>query len=389
MSGVRLLVLSAEIGEGHVSAARSLVRRLERLGEVERVELRTDLEVLGARLGGFLTRGFHAHLEQSRWTYELSYRMFFQRSLPRRAAQRVLGLLGGGGLRTVIGEFGADVVVAEFPVLSAALGELRAHGKLNVPVCSSISDPAGLYYWVHPGVDMHLLSWPEAKPEAERIAGPGRAVVVQAMVDERFHQAPPRAEARARLALPPEAEVITVSGGGWGMGEIAELVAIVLRRRPQATVVALAGRNQALRAALEQAQSVTERLRVMGFTDRMPELLAASDVLIHTTGGTTALEARVAGCRLINYGSGVAHVRAHAEALARRGLAEWARHPEELPGALQRSLARGRPAPPDLGGYPDPADVVVGLGRKTSRRGSDSANQLAAALSASAAGRAE
>jgi hypothetical protein len=30
-----------------------------------------------------------------------------------------------------------------------------------------------------------------------------------------------------------------------------------------------------------------------GFTARMPELLAASDVLVHTTGGTTMLEARV------------------------------------------------------------------------------------------------
>jgi len=206
------------------------------------------------------------------------------------------------------------------------------------------------------------------------------------MVDERFHRAPGREEARAELSLPRDAEVITLSGGGWGMGEVAQLVDLVLRARPQATVVALAGRNQQLHRALEAAHQGSQRLRVLGFTELMPQLLAAGDALVHTTGGTTALEARVVGCPLINFGRGVAHVRAHAAAMAERGLAEWAQRLEDLPGALERTL--GRPRPERLGeDYPDPAEVVVGLGRTSSRRGSDAANHRAAAAKASAAGR--
>jgi UDP-N-acetylglucosamine:LPS N-acetylglucosamine transferase len=383
---MRVLALSAAIGEGHVTAVRSLVERLERRPEVHEVGLRTDLEVLGPRLGRFLTRGFHTHLEQARWTYDLSYELFFRRSLPRQLAQRVLGLLSAGGLTATIDQFRPDVVVTEFPVLSAALGELRAHGKLAVPVCSSISDPAGLYYWVHPGVDLHLLSWPESLAEAERIGGRGRSTVVRAMVDERFHRAPGRDEARSELSLPGDAELIILSGGGWGMGEVAQLVDLVLGVRPQATVVALAGRNQQLQRALEAAHPGSQRLRVLGFTQQMPQLLAAGDVLVHTTGGTTALEARVVGCPLINFGRGVAHVRAHAAAMAEQGLAEWARRLEDLPAALERTL--GRPRPERLGeDYPDPAEVVVGLGRTSSRRGSGAANHRAAAARASAAGR--
>jgi UDP-N-acetylglucosamine:LPS N-acetylglucosamine transferase len=383
---VRVLVLSAEIGEGHVTAARSLVGRLQGRPEVEEVELRTDLDVLGPRLGRFLTRGFHTHLEQARWTYERSYQLFFLRSWPRHLAQRVLGLLSAPGLTNTISDYRADVVVTEFPVLSAALGELRASKKLAVPVCSSISDPAGLYYWVHPGVDMHLLSWPEAQAEADRIAGPGRAVVVRAMVDERFHQAPPREQARTALNLPLDGELVTISGGGWGMGEVGQLVETVLLARPQATIIALAGRNQGLRAALQDTHPSLDRLRVLGFTEQMPQLLTATDALIHTTGGTTALEARVVGCPMINFGRGVAHVRAHAAAMADRGLAEWAQRLDELPGALERTLQRPRPQPLG-GGYPDPAEVVVAVARTKSRLGLDPANQRAAAASASAPGR--
>src|SRR5207248_6302302 len=60
---VRVLVLTAAIGEGHVTAARSLAARLERRPEVDAVDLRSDLDVLGSRLGPFLTAGFHTHLE--------------------------------------------------------------------------------------------------------------------------------------------------------------------------------------------------------------------------------------------------------------------------------------------------------------------------------------
>ena len=44
------------------------------------------------------------------------------------------------------------------------------------------------------------------------------------------------------------------------------------------------------------------RVHVYGFTDKMPELLAAADVLVHSTGGVTCLEARAAGTPVVSYG---------------------------------------------------------------------------------------
>ncbi len=374
-----MLVLCADIGEGHVTVARSLTRGLSRRDDVDAVELRADLDVLGPRLGRFLTRGFHIHLDRIGWSYELAYRVFFERARPRQAAHLALAALGGRGLRRTIAAFGPDVVVTEYPVLSAALGQLRALGRLPVPVCSSISDPAGLHYWAHPGIDLHLLSWPESLAEVERIAGPGRAVAVQPLIDARFSiGAASRAGARAALSLPADVPSVLVSGGGWGLGDLAGAVEIALAAVPDVIVICLAGRNQRTRAQLTSRFGASRRVRVLGFTDRMPELLAASDALIHTTGGTTALEARVVGCPLINYGAGVAHVRAHARAMAELGLAEWAPDRAALGPALRRALARDRPPPLAVDELPDAAGLVVQVAR--------AANHRTASASASAAG---
>jgi UDP-N-acetylglucosamine:LPS N-acetylglucosamine transferase len=375
---MRVLVLCADIGEGHVTVARSLADSLARRHDVEAVELHTDLDVLGPRLGQFLTRGFHVHLDQIGWSYELAYRIFFEQALPRHAAHLALAALGGRGLRSTIAAFRADVVVTEYPVLSAALGQLRALGRLPVPVCSSISDPAGLYYWAHPGIDLHLLSWPESLAEVERIAGPGRAVAVRPLVDGRFLAPPTREAARATLSLPAEVPVVLVSGGGWGIGDLAGATDVALGLVPEAIVICLAGRSERVRAALASTYDRDPRIRILGFTEQMPELLAAADALIHTTGGTTALEARIVGSPLINYGTGVAHVRAHARAMAEQRLAEWAPDRAALAPALGRTLANGRPEPLRVDALPDAASLVVQVGTR--------ANHRAAAASASAAG---
>jgi len=359
--GARILVLCAAIGEGHLTVARRLVADLEARRDVGEVALRTDLEVMGERFGEFMTSGFQIHLEEGRWTYELAYRVFFQRSLPRRAAQRTLAVLGARGLRRTLGVWRPDVIVTEYPVLSAALGVLRTHGRIDVPVCSSVSDPAGLYYWAHPGIDLHLLSWPEAVAEVDRIAGPGRAAAVKPLIDSRFLHAPPREVARADLELPSEAPVLVISGGGWGIGDLEGAARTALEYDPEARAICLAGRNEAVRTRLQHAFGAQPRIRILGFTERMPTLLSAADAIVHTTGGTTALEARAVGCPLINYGRGIAHVRAHARALRDLDLAEWAPERSALNAAITRALIQGRRPPMNVEALPDAAALVAAL----------------------------
>ncbi|HEX3801666.1 MAG TPA: glycosyltransferase [Solirubrobacteraceae bacterium] len=359
--GLRVLVLCADIGEGHVTVAQALTASLRDHERVDAVELRTDLTVMGARMGRFMDNGFRTHIDGSGWSYDLAYRVFFEPELPRRAGQLALALLGGRGLRRTIADFKADVVVAEYPVLSAALGELRALGRLPVPVCSSISDPAGLYYWAHPGVDMHLLSWPQSLAEADRIAGPGKSTVVRPAIDARYMEPLDRASARAELGLPMDVPVVVVSGGGWGMGDLAGAAEVASDLLTDGLVVALAGRSEDAHTALSARFAQDRGVRVLGFTRQMPELLMAADALIHTTGGTTALEAQVVGCPLINFGSSVAHVRAHARALAELGMARWAPDRQALEPALRATLAAGRRQPMVVDGLPRAADVVVGV----------------------------
>ena len=128
-----------------------------------------------------------------------------------------------------------------------------------------------------------------------------------------------RATARSRLGLPVQGHLVAVSGGGWGVGDLPGAVEAALKC-DDTTVVVLAGRNEALRATLEERYGADPHVHVWGFTERMDELLRAADVAVHSTGGVTSLEALSCGCPLIGYGSSIGHIRVHNRTMAALGL---------------------------------------------------------------------
>jgi hypothetical protein len=82
----------------------------------------------------------------------------------------------------------------------------------------------------------------------------------------------------------------------------------------------------------------------MGFTDRMGDVLAAADVLVHSSAGLTILEAIIRGCPVVSYGFSYGHVRAADDAMERFGLAQVARHQGDVVPAITRAL-ESRPEP--------------------------------------------
>ena len=166
------------------------------------------------------------------------------------------------------------------------------------------------------------------------------------------------ADARRALGLPANGQVIAVSGGGWGVGDLLGATRAALKV-PDAIVLCLCGRNDTTRARVAQEFGDEPRLRLMGFTDRMGDVLAASDALIHSSAGLTVLEAIIRGCPVISYGFGYGHVRASNRAMLKFGLAQVAGTEAELGPALEKALAH-RPEPdPSFARRPATASLIL------------------------------
>jgi UDP-N-acetylglucosamine:LPS N-acetylglucosamine transferase len=360
---VRVLVLTASVGEGHDLPARVLADELRAHGA--EVVVADGLDELGSVLAGAAEGGMRVTYGSGRmlWLFDLQYLLFARLAPTRAIGQRLLYALGGKRLLRFVHLQKPDVVVSTYPGVTEVLARLRRAGRLDVPVVSAITDLSALRYWAAPGIDLHLLTHLESVAEVRRIAGQRtRIEAVRGLNDPAFLSPPSRAEARTRLGLPNDAPVVAVSGGGWGVGDLEGPV----RAAGDSVVLALCGRNVNKRAYLEHAFAGEENVRVLGFVDEMATLLSASDVLVHSTAGLTVLEAYMLGCRAISYGWGVGHIRLNNRAFARYGIAQVVSRLDDLPAAIERALAQPRiPRYADFAKLPSAAERVLAMNQST------------------------
>ncbi|MBV9166041.1 MAG: NAD-dependent epimerase/dehydratase family protein [Solirubrobacterales bacterium] len=339
----QVLIISADIGEGHDLPARAVAHEFSDEDPDAQVSVVNGLPAMGSGLTRVLRENSAFMFDRLPWLFDFFYTLFMRFAPTRWLARRLLYAFGHRGLLRLIRAHSPDHIVSTYPGVTAVLGEMRRRGRLSIPCYSSITDLAGLHFWAHPGIDLHFVTHPESMEEVERIAGSGSVRWAKPPTSASFLAARSRADARRALALPAEGKVIAVSGGGWGVGDLLGATRAALEIE-DATVLCLCGRNDKLRSRVSQRLGSEPRLRLMGFTDRMGDVLAASDVLIHSSAGLTVLEAIIRGCPVVSYGFGYGHVRASNTALERFGLAQVARRYHEIRPALERALAR-RPEP--------------------------------------------
>ncbi len=335
----RVLILSADVGEGHAAAARALAAQLEHAREPTEVTVIDGLAAMGRVLRPVVEDGYRVQLRFVPWTYTLVYFVLAHVPPIRILTSWLLCLFGSRPLARRIAEHDPDVVVSTYPAVTVVLARLRRTGAVECPTAATITDLTGLFFWAQRGIDMHMVMYGESIRSVERIAGNGSVRHVKPLIDAEFlSQRCPRQSRRA-LGLPVEGRSVVVSGGGWGVGDVEGAVREFTRVPEVSSIVCLAGRNQHLEHKLRERFRGDERVHVLGFTDRMPEILAAADVLVHSTGGVTCLEAMAAGTPVVSYGLPVGHARLNTRAMAALDLVRLANDTKELRQHVQASFA--------------------------------------------------
>jgi processive 1,2-diacylglycerol beta-glucosyltransferase len=351
----RVLILSADVGEGHAAAARALAAQLGETEQATEVTVIDGLAAMGRVLKPVVEDGYRVQLRFIPWTYTLVYGLLNHVRPARVVATRLLCWFGSRPLARSIAEHEPDVVVSTYPAVTVVLARLRRTGEVTCPTVATITDLTGLFFWAQPGIDMHMVMYGESLSSVEQIAGHDSVRLVQPLISGEFLQRRSPLEARRALGLPEDGRMVVVSGGGWGVGDVEGAVREFIRVPEASSIVCLAGRNEQLATKLERAFADEPRVHVYGFTERMPELLAAADVLVHSTGGVTCLEAMAAGTPVVSYGLPVGHARVNTRAMAALDIVRLANDTNELREHVRASFAAA--GTPEADGELQPAEV--------------------------------
>jgi processive 1,2-diacylglycerol beta-glucosyltransferase len=291
---LRALLLSGPLGLGHEMPVRSFGNLFSRSGW--QVRALDSMALLGSAASSAGQRVFDALMTVPGIYDGLHFANLRTGSrvaqvMDRAAARRVVP-----ALRAELAREPADLLLSVFATGALAAARLKAEapGRRAVVYCP---DVAAHKLWVHEGTDLFLVSSPAAAASVRRFRPRALVAIVPPPVRDAFYTVPAQETARHTLQIPTYASCVLLIDSGWGFAPLVESASVLADAGVY--VLAVAGRNTAVERRLRELAAVKPLVIPFGYTDQVPELMAAADLVVALPGATTCGEARVVGRPLL------------------------------------------------------------------------------------------
>jgi processive 1,2-diacylglycerol beta-glucosyltransferase len=286
----RILIVTAAFGEGHNSAARNLGLALDAAGALTRV---SDPCLLGAPgLTSLLSRGYRLATNRFPKIWAAVYRSTDRcdfsksRSPVMRLPERALG--------TLIDEFKPLAIISTYPLYPYFLKRIP-QGKL--PVFTVITDSIEINAaWLRAPTDFWLVTDPTTRETMVRKNLPADKIIDTGFpVHPVFSEITPLTADTAcdpfRVLYFPTASRQLLRRHGRAL----------LEASPTVTLTIVLGRNvrRLYRRARELKDTYPGRVRIIGWTRKVPQFLNSHHLVVGKAGGATVHEAIAAQCPML------------------------------------------------------------------------------------------
>ncbi|MHA6529553.1 MGDG synthase family glycosyltransferase [Paenibacillus sp. BAC0078] len=328
-----VLIVTSKFGDGHVKVAEAIehsfkVRGMDRVYTVDLfAEVNPRLNELSRRF--YLNSTFPAQ-ELYGLLYEITSSM-----KPGRAMGKLLHSLGKRKVRQLLEGLRPDVIIHTFPYLAAA--QLAEETDSQVPVFTVMTDYVLHGRWMHPHTTKYFVASERLKT-ALLAAGAAEDTLVVSGIPVRhpFEQVQDREELLAKHGLDGTRRYLLLAAGAYGvLSNISGLIHSVLAQSGF-DVIVVCGNNHKLRAATESIFKANDRVHVLGYTDRMHELMHISSCLLTKAGGITLTEALSQLLPVIVYRPLPGQEAGNAAALASEQIIDVALDEEQLISQLHQ-----------------------------------------------------
>ncbi|SDX83493.1 Monogalactosyldiacylglycerol synthase [Collimonas sp. OK242] len=357
----KLLLLSVSAGAGHMRAAEAL--RAYAAAEFPDTEA-IHLDAMDYVPAGFraVYTDFYLHLvnrHPALWGYVYQKSDKALSNSPTQKLRRAIERISTRPLRAAIQAAAPDAIICTHFLPAELLAREIGSQRVVCPVWVQVTDFDLHSMWLQPLMRGYFAATEEI---AYRMRARGLAAdavhVTGIPIMPGFGKTLERRQCAQHFGLDPERKIILMMSGGAGIGDLDKTVQRLLELADDFQLVALAGKNAALLASLQQlAAAHPGHLFPFGFTNQVEQLMACADLAITKPGGLTTSECLAMGVPMIIHSPIPGQEERNADYLLEQGAALKAidltalafrvqlllQQPDLLLRLRQRSLALGRP----------------------------------------------
>lgn len=297
---MKVLILSCDTGCGHNSAAAALSDELRRRG-IEHTVF-DPLTLGGKRTDRIVSASYSGMLRKAPSAFGVIYRVGdLYSSTGITSPVYLANAVYAKKLQAYITNGGYDRVICTHLFAMEAMTAIKRRLGGSVPCYGVMTDYTCVPFFSETKLDGYFIPHEDLREEHVKKGIPcDRIWCTGIPVRERFTHHTDKAEARAALGMPADAEIALVMSGGVGCGNIGEICSALLKKQTgKLAVFVLTGRNAQMKQELDGRFSDVPALHTVSFTDKVNLYMNASDVMISKPGGLTSTEAAVSGIPLV------------------------------------------------------------------------------------------
>jgi processive 1,2-diacylglycerol beta-glucosyltransferase len=302
-----ILILSASVGAGHMRAAQAVelaTRQLDPQANVKNIDILTLTNAAFRRVYG---KAYLDLVNLAPHVLGYVYDLLDKPRSPKSKRDRLRLAVEKVNLKKFCEMMEAgnwDIVVNTHFLPAEIIASLRRDRKLSVPQITVTTDFETHRLWVNQPCERYTTATEEGAAYLRHWGVPSESIVATGIpIHPVFSQPKDRAQCLTRQGLIGDRPVVLQLAGGFGVGPIERLFRGLLEIEISLEIAVVAGRNEQVKRELEQIKPPNRhRVKVLGFTDQMDELMAAADVVVSKPGGLTTSEvlARGAAMAIVN-----------------------------------------------------------------------------------------
>jgi processive 1,2-diacylglycerol beta-glucosyltransferase len=284
----RILIIYSTFGDGHLQTANAVKQQLVAQG-IKRIHM-IDLMAEAHPYLNALSRFFY--IKSSAWfpgIYGLSYHL--TNGAPSDGPfNRMIHSIGKRKLQEMIERIQPDAVIHTFPFL--AIEQLIKDQALSIPTFTVITDYVLHSRWIHPGTQHYFIATESLKREMMAAGISEQKISVTGIPIREAFDAPVQTEALfIKYGLHPRKKHALIVAGAFGvLAHVRKMVSAVLDQT-EYDLILVCGRNRSLTSRMETSYANHSRVHVLGYVDRMDEMMGLASCLITKAGGITLTEA--------------------------------------------------------------------------------------------------